>query len=255
MAQTPFDSCWHRLERAAQHSLELAEIWNEYVKDHPFDFALSLEGNGVYILNVEQHEPLPPKFAVIFGEWLFNLRSTLDYIIRATAAYVSGTVPPPNEDDLQYPIYDRQTSWERNKRRLRGLEAHHLEMLERMQSFASDPDANFLGWINRLARIDRHRQLSRHHCVSGRSFTSRRHACRPHRDTAMGQPCASQRTSAFGTNFGYALVGWARCHGQPAGWDRSWNRRVGRLAVLVPTTLLESTPDNGAVRKLRDHCI
>lgn len=28
-----------------------------------------------------------------------------------------------------------------------------------MQPFASDLDANFLGWINRLARIDRHRTL------------------------------------------------------------------------------------------------
>lgn len=32
-------------------------------------------------------------------------------------------------------------------------------MLLQMQPFNSDPDANFLGWINRLARIDRHRSL------------------------------------------------------------------------------------------------
>ena len=29
-----------------------------------------------------------------------------------------------------------------------------------MQPFASDVDANYLGWINRLARIDRHRRLT-----------------------------------------------------------------------------------------------
>jgi hypothetical protein len=34
-----------------------------------------------------------------------------------------------------------------------------------MQPFAGDLDANFLGWINRLARIDRHRSL-----VSGACF-------------------------------------------------------------------------------------
>jgi len=34
-------------------------------------------------------------------------------------------------------------------------------MLEIMQPYNSpDPDANYLGWINRLARIDRHRRLS-----------------------------------------------------------------------------------------------
>lgn len=29
-----------------------------------------------------------------------------------------------------------------------------------MQPFSSNPEANYLGWINRLARIDRHRHLS-----------------------------------------------------------------------------------------------
>jgi len=32
-------------------------------------------------------------------------------------------------------------------------------MLREMQPFASDVDANYLGWINRLSRIDRHRRL------------------------------------------------------------------------------------------------
>jgi hypothetical protein len=32
-------------------------------------------------------------------------------------------------------------------------------MLSTMQPFNSDPDANYLGWLNRLARIDRHRTL------------------------------------------------------------------------------------------------
>jgi hypothetical protein len=33
-------------------------------------------------------------------------------------------------------------------------------MLKTMQPFDSDSDANYLGWINRLARIDRHRHLN-----------------------------------------------------------------------------------------------
>src|SRR6476661_3374848 len=32
-------------------------------------------------------------------------------------------------------------------------------MLHEMQSFASDVDPNYLGWINRLSRINRHRRL------------------------------------------------------------------------------------------------
>ena len=102
---------------------------------------------------------MPPEFAVTMGEWLYNARSTLDYLIWATAAYVSGQNPPPNEDRLQYPIYDSEQAWRSNLYRLKPLAKHHREMLRIMQPFASDVDANYLGWINRLARIDRHRRL------------------------------------------------------------------------------------------------
>lgn len=102
---------------------------------------------------------MPPDFAVIMGEWLYNLRSTLDYVIWATAAHVTGQSPPPNEEKLQYPIYDNEQVWRSNLHRLQPLAEHHREMLRVMQPFASDLDANYLGWINRMARMDRHRRL------------------------------------------------------------------------------------------------
>lgn len=112
-----------------------------------------------YVLRVWQKVPMPPEFAVTMGEWLYNVRSTLDYLIWATAVYVSGANPPPSEDRLQYPIYDSEQAWRSNLYRLEPLAEHHREMLHMMQPFASDADANYLGWINRLARIDRHRRL------------------------------------------------------------------------------------------------
>ncbi|MET3923098.1 hypothetical protein [Arthrobacter sp. UYEF20] len=60
---------------------------------------------------------------------------------------------------MQYPIYDDAGAWKRNLWRIKELAPPHQEMLLQMQPFNSDPDANFLGWINRLARIDRHRNL------------------------------------------------------------------------------------------------
>ena len=99
------------------------------------------------------------------GEWLYNVRSALDYVVWATAVYATGQLPPPNEEALQYPIYDTSDAWKRNTYRLKHLAPHHREMLATMQPFNSDPDANFLGWINRLARIDRHRRL-----VDGTSY-------------------------------------------------------------------------------------
>jgi hypothetical protein len=69
-------------------------------------------------------------------------------------------IPPPNDGVLQYPIYDTDKAWTSNLFRLKPLADHHREMLHEMQPFASNSDASYLGWINRLARIDRHRRLS-----------------------------------------------------------------------------------------------
>lgn len=159
MRDDPFAPCWHRWNRANEHRANLAEIWNTFIADHPYDFSLDHEGGGQYVLRVWQEVPMPADFAVIMGEWLYNLRSTLDYVIWATAAHVTGQSPPPNEEKLQYPIYDNEQAWRSNLYRLQPLAEHHREMLRVMQPFASDLNANYLGWINRMARMDRHRRL------------------------------------------------------------------------------------------------
>ncbi|MGW9827950.1 hypothetical protein ACUXNS_002984 [Brevibacterium pityocampae] len=74
---------------------------------------------------------------------------------------MSRSDPPPKESALQYPIYDTEEQWTRNLYRLKPLADHQRDMLYAMQPFNTEiPDANFLGWINRLARIDRHRRMT-----------------------------------------------------------------------------------------------
>ncbi len=153
-----FAPCWRRIDRADDHRRRLSEIWNAHLAGHPFDFALVHEGDGVHILRVWQEEPIPSEFAIRLGEWLYNLRSCLDYIIWATAAYATGTAPPLDEAKLQYPIYESKAAWDGNIYRLKHLAQHHKDMLLTMQPFNSDMDANYLGAINNLARIDRHRR-------------------------------------------------------------------------------------------------
>lgn len=160
MIDSPFDACWDRLERAEEHNSALVTIWNEYLDDEPFDCCLFHEGEGVHVLRVWQTIPIPAEFALEFGEWLYNLRACLDYIIWATCAHVTGQMPPLDEGTLQYPIYEHESAWVNNLYRLKHLRDHHREMLLRMQPFNSDADANYLGLINRLAKIDRHRRLT-----------------------------------------------------------------------------------------------
>jgi hypothetical protein len=159
MTDDPFEACWYRWERADSHHQNMVQVWNDYMARNPHGIELVHQGQGVHIVRVIENEPIPPDFAGLFGEWLYNLRASLDYIIWAAAAYASGTLPPSSEEILQYPIYDNEAAWKRNLYRLKGLPKHQQRRLKTMQPFASDLDANFLGWINRLARIDRHRTL------------------------------------------------------------------------------------------------
>jgi hypothetical protein len=155
-----FAAAWARVDRSGKLAEEMAGLWNGYISRHPFTPSLTGEGNGVYILRVWQDEPPPAELAVATGEWLYNVRSALDYVVWATAAHETGAIPPPDEAQLQYPIYDTEDAWTRNLYRLKHLAEHHRSMLKIMQPFNSDLDANYLGWINRLARIDRHRHLN-----------------------------------------------------------------------------------------------
>lgn len=143
MEPEPFDACWRRLDRADVHRREAIEIWNDYIDEHPCQYALDHEGGGVHILRVWRGRPMPTELAVVTGEWFYSLRSALDYLIWATAVHVSGALPPPGEGALQYPIYDTEQAWTNNLYRLKPLADHHREMLREMQPFASDND---LAW-------------------------------------------------------------------------------------------------------------
>jgi DDE superfamily endonuclease len=62
---------------------------------------------------------------------------------------------------LQFPVHESEAAFQRNLYRLKPLAAHHRTILGTMQPYRhDDPDTSALGWLNRLARIDRHRRLT-----------------------------------------------------------------------------------------------
>ena len=160
LASNPFNSCWDRIERLEMHRLELASIWNSYLDEDPFGVSFVDTGDGEYLLQIHQGLPVPQEFSLVFGEWLYNARACLDYIIWAVACCASEHIPPPNERNLSYPIFDDSSRWTNWKSNHKSLKSHQIEMLSNMQPFNSGLDANYLGVINRLSRIDRHRRLT-----------------------------------------------------------------------------------------------
>lgn len=94
----PFDACWARYGRADEHRTRLPSIWNDYIADHPFDFSLTHRGEGVHVLEAFEKWSMPADFVLELGEWLYQVRSCLDFIVWATAVYDSGESPAPDED-------------------------------------------------------------------------------------------------------------------------------------------------------------
>jgi hypothetical protein len=95
----------------AAHRAALVELWNDFLEERPFDFELVHQGDGVHILTVTQQQPLPAVFAIELGEWLYNARACLDYIVWSACVYVTGCMPPPDDGRLQYPIYSSLEAW------------------------------------------------------------------------------------------------------------------------------------------------
>lgn len=87
MSEDLFAPAWARVDRADELRERMAQLWNDYISSHPFTPSLIGEGDGVYILRVWEDQPPPAELAVATGEWLYNIRSALDYIIWATAAH------------------------------------------------------------------------------------------------------------------------------------------------------------------------
>lgn len=158
----PFAACWHRIDRAEVHRRAAADAWNAYTEGEPHRCSVRHEGGGKFVVRVIEERPSPPEMAVYMGEWLYNLRCALDYAVYAAAICDSGKDPPPGQGQLQFPCYFTEKDYRDNEYRLKPLSDYHrTALIEFMQPFKhEDPDASALGWLNKLARIDRHRRLT-----------------------------------------------------------------------------------------------
>jgi hypothetical protein len=130
------------------------------MEDDPYSFSVTHQGDGEFVMTLWQDVPPPPEVSVLMGEWFYNLRCALDYAVYATAICDSGTDPPPGERVLQFPCCFTEANWGENLYRLKPLTERHRYLIECNQPYrCEDPDFSALGWLHRLARIDRHRRL------------------------------------------------------------------------------------------------
>jgi hypothetical protein len=151
------------------HHGEFGRIWNEFLtgsEGDPYVPSVSVDPAGQGVIHVDPVDLPREELALEFGEFLYQLRAALDSLIYETAIIVSGQDPPPNAEELEFPIRPSKASFDNAARKIAPLADHHKVWIEDIQPYRAEYEteglqvtAGILDVINDLARKDRHRSL------------------------------------------------------------------------------------------------
>src|SRR4051794_33269722 len=174
-----------RLERAEMHHREFGRIWNEFltggepvavnesrvleataIEHQPYVPFVRVDANGKGEIHVDPVDFPGDELALEFGEFLYQLRAALDSLVYETAIVVSGQDPPPNAEQLEFPIRPSEASFKNAAGKIAPRAEHHKIWIEDIQPYRAEYETEGLGVsakalnaINDLARKDRHRGL------------------------------------------------------------------------------------------------
>lgn len=122
---------------------------------------------STYIVRLKVIRPIPPEWATMVGDVLFNLRSALDHLAFSLALCHLKTLTPGQEKSCKFPILEALPG-PKEMSNIFGFFAPAPRVeIERLQPYGhNDPTGNTLWLINRLNNVDKHRTL---HVVLARS--------------------------------------------------------------------------------------
>jgi hypothetical protein len=167
------------------HHREFGRIWNDFltggetvelddsrvleaaaIEHEPYVSRVTVYPDGEGVIEVEAVDFPGDELALEFGEFLYQLRAALDSLVYETAIHVSGQDPPPNAENLEFPIRRSKAGFDNAAAKIAPLADHHRVWIEEMQPYHAkhrteglDLTAKALDAINDLARKDRHRGL------------------------------------------------------------------------------------------------
>lgn len=159
-----------RVNRAAQHLRELAELFHKFRAANAGKVFVVIEatqvreGRSELPVDYEATEftvdwsgsTVPSfKIGVLAGEVVYNLRAALDYLVYALAELDSGTI----NEKTQFPIEERpEVFWgQRRNTWLGGVSDDHVAQLALYQPFSG---CTWTGILRDLSNVDKHRQLT-----------------------------------------------------------------------------------------------
>lgn len=139
-----------RLIRAQEHLQHISEVARTFGADNADRLKLRIDGMTVTL--VGDTPEAPAGLSIRIGEFAYNLRAALDYLVFALALLDSGSP----QEQTQFPICDADEKFAKQVGRLRGVAPEHVAMVERLQPYHGNPEIALLRDLN---NGDKHRAI------------------------------------------------------------------------------------------------
>lgn len=162
----PLDGVYAKIQRANEGIKNLDVEISEFLASltapdrlKPYEVIRQLESDGrEYVFRVRGNISVPLRFAVLTGEILHNLRSSLDHLI---VALIIANNKTPNGNN-QFPICPSHKAWMNAKKdgRINGLSASAISILDGKQPYHNKAPLTHALWaLNEMGNQDKHSLL------------------------------------------------------------------------------------------------
>ena len=149
-----------KIFRAAQHIESLKSELEGYFKGNPGKMVRQPhDSENEAVFQFVPNGPIPARFALIVGDVLQNLRSSLDYLVWELVVAANGQ---PSEKNM-FPICSTVESFEEQIRRHRldGIAADAVTEIKSLQPYHLGQNSNksILSALDELTNINKHRRI------------------------------------------------------------------------------------------------
>jgi len=127
--------------------------WERFLREKPYRFPGQFEAQeSAYVFRAQFLKEPPTMIGVILGEFVHNLRSTLDQLVWQLAL-LNGIEP----SGTQFPIVSAHKGWptRRVEGWIKGVSSKHGAIIESFQPY--HPGREPLKWLGDLSNVDKHR--------------------------------------------------------------------------------------------------
>ncbi len=155
-----------KLDRAAEHLEELHREVEAYLDGRPYEVVREPRegGNPLLVCKVNQLPPL--RLSVLLGDFLHNLRSSLDHLAWQLVLANGGTT----DTGTSFPVFEKRRDFKKfkkNRETTTGVvgevadeAADLIEGLQPYNNAAGPPREHPLWILSKLNNIDKHRQFN-----------------------------------------------------------------------------------------------